>query len=48
MGTGSGTEGGQSLIKTVPTGACLHFHDSRVMERCYGPHAAGVSFQSDI
>ena len=28
MGTGSGTEEGQSLIRTVPAGACPHFHDA--------------------
>ena len=25
---GFGTEGGQSLIRAVPTGACPHFHDA--------------------
>ena len=30
MGTGSGTEGGQSLIRTVPAGACPHFYDAWV------------------
>ncbi len=25
---GFGTEGGQSLIRTVPAGACPHFHDA--------------------
>jgi len=28
MGTGSGTEGGQSLIRTVPAGASPHSHDA--------------------
>jgi len=29
MGTGSGTEGGQFLIRTVPAGACPHFPRKR-------------------
>lgn len=39
MGPGSGTEGGQALIRTVPAGTCSHFHDAWVggtpMTNCY-------------
>jgi len=35
MGTGSATEGGQSLIRTVPAGVCPHFHDLIVVSSPY-------------